>query len=61
MHGVIPIAPKLALAIDADSGFITRDNLTRINAMMRQSARGYVFARSLDACPSVECRPPFNS
>lgn len=60
MHGVIPITPKLALAVDADSDLITRDNLARINGLMRQSAREYVFARSLNACPGVERRPPFN-
>lgn len=59
MHGFIPIAPKLALAVDADSGFIARDKLARINSLMRQSAREYVFARALDACPGATSRPPF--
>jgi len=60
MHGVIPISPKLALALDADSGFITRDDLARINSLMRQSAREYVFGRALKACPGAMRAPLFN-
>ncbi|MFS2108607.1 hypothetical protein ACCC88_02885 [Sphingomonas sp. Sphisp140] len=59
MHGVIPISPKLALALDADSGFITRDNLARINSLMRQSAREYVRARA-QGVPGRDARSPFN-
>lgn len=53
IHGVIPIAPKVALALDSDSDFITRNSLARINSLMRQSAREYVFARAFKACPGA--------
>lgn len=59
MHGVIPMTPKIALVVDAESGFITRDNLARINARLLEAARDYVFARSLAACPGITSDPPF--
>jgi hypothetical protein len=59
MHGIIPIAPKIAFVVDAESRLITRGNLARINVKLLEAARGYVFARSLAACPGITSDPPF--
>lgn len=52
-HGVIPIAPKMALALDNRSAVIRQDGVEKINRALCSGVREYLFARSLWACPGI--------
>jgi hypothetical protein len=52
-HGVIPLAPQLALVKDAPDGMITEQNLAQVNTAMRSLSESYYFARDL-ACGPFE-------
>jgi hypothetical protein len=53
-HGVIPLAPQLALVRNASDGMITEQNLGQVNAAMRSVSEIYYFARDLASCPFDE-------
>lgn len=56
-HNILPVTPKLAFALDSQTGYISEQNLDEINRAMVQHAYRYFFARDLnctiDGIPSV--------
>ena len=50
-HGIIPLAPRLALVQSAPDGMITERNLAEINLAMRATSQDYFFARDFSSCP----------
>jgi hypothetical protein len=50
-HGIIPLAPRLALVQSAPDGMITERNLAEINRAMRATSQEYFFARDFSNCP----------
>lgn len=46
-HGLMPIAPRVMLVANQESGLITKVNLTRINVAFLAYTRNYFFGRSL--------------
>jgi hypothetical protein len=52
-HGILPLAPTLALIANSPTGKITVQNLTDINRAMFGRCQDYLFARDLSACPGL--------
>lgn len=52
-RGILPLTPRLVLAIAIPSDTITEDSVTRINRTICASVRHYLFARNLDVCPGT--------
>ncbi|MDR6710156.1 hypothetical protein J2X73_004561 [Novosphingobium sp. 1748] len=51
---ILPITPTLAFKLDVFSGPVTGRFVATLNAAQRQSAKDYVFARNLNACPGID-------
>jgi hypothetical protein len=50
-HGIIPLAPRLALVNAASDGMIVERNVAEINQAMRATSQQYFFARDFSNCP----------
>ena len=50
-HGILPLAPQLALVKDTRDGMITEQNLAQVNAAICSLSETYYFAHDLSKCP----------
>jgi hypothetical protein len=50
-HGIIPLAPQLALVKDTLDGMISEQNLAQVNTAICSLSESYYLARDLACCP----------
>lgn len=51
LHGIIPVAPQLALVHSSPDGMILERNVAEINRVIREASQDYCFARDFASCP----------
>jgi hypothetical protein len=53
VSGVLPLTPRLLLALDNHSDRITADEVSHVNNDLQTGAQEYLFARRIAACPGA--------